>query len=68
MLQISINIKITLFICFRQEKRVEDTSDMLWQDKYRPLITKDLVGNPGAVEQLKTWLNSWYQMFQMEYT
>jgi replication factor C subunit 1 len=31
----------------------------LWVDKYRPTSTADLVGNPGAVGDLKAWLADW---------
>ncbi|KAL6746133.1 hypothetical protein V8C86DRAFT_3150089 [Haematococcus lacustris] len=31
----------------------------LWVDKYKPRSSHELVGNPGLVKLLGTWLNSW---------
>lgn len=31
----------------------------LWTDKYAPVSSADLVGNPGNVTKLKNWLNQW---------
>lgn len=31
----------------------------MWTDKYSPVGSEDLVGNPGNVTKLKTWLNAW---------
>src|SRR5688572_23149678 len=41
----------------------QPVNDMLWQDKYRPRSTRDLVGNPGPVQTITTWLKSWQQSF-----
>lgn len=31
----------------------------MWTDKYAPVSSTDLVGNPGNVTKLKNWLNGW---------
>ena len=31
----------------------------MWTDKYAPVSSEDLVGNPGNVSKLKNWLSSW---------
>lgn len=31
----------------------------MWTDKYAPVTSADLVGNPGNVSKLKSWLQSW---------
>lgn len=31
----------------------------MWTDKYTPKASDDLVGNPGNVTRLKTWLRDW---------
>ena len=31
----------------------------LWADKYKPKRPRDLVGNPGIVSKLQTWLKTW---------
>lgn len=35
------------------------TDDQMLSDKYRPRSSKDIVGNPGLVKQLLTWLQNW---------
>ena len=31
----------------------------MWTDKYAPVTSSDLVGNPGNVSKLKNWLQTW---------
>lgn len=36
----------------------------MWTDKYSPVSSSDLVGNPGNVTKLKAWLNSWSSNYE----
>jgi replication factor C subunit 1 len=36
----------------------------MWTDKYAPKSSNELVGNPRAVSQLKTWLQNWDDCFE----
>jgi replication factor C subunit 1 len=37
--------------------------NQLWVDKYRPLVSREILGNQDAVRKLSLWLASWEQRF-----
>jgi replication factor C subunit 1 len=37
---------------------VDAPSTQLWTEKYRPTSVKEIVGNPGAIKELITWLQN----------
>lgn len=37
----------------------DGTESQLWTDKYRPISCSDLVGNPGAIKQVRAFLAKW---------
>lgn len=45
------------------EKKVDDEEkvddDGIWTEKYRPMSSRDIVGNEDAAKKLHAWLNGW---------
>lgn len=41
-------------------KTVIDPHSQLWTVRYAPTSLKDICGNKGQVEKLRTWLHDWY--------
>jgi replication factor C subunit 1 len=42
-------------------ERSTSTSSQLWTEKYRPASVKEIIGNPGAIKELITWLKNFQQ-------
>ncbi|GAM28888.1 hypothetical protein SAMD00019534_120640 [Acytostelium subglobosum LB1] len=40
-------------------KKLPPGNDMMWVDKYKPASSADLLGNPGVISTLKSWLVKW---------
>lgn len=38
----------------------------MWTDKYKPMSSKDLVGNPSKILKLKNWLENWQTKFKIQ--
>ncbi|XP_034754315.1 ATPase family AAA domain-containing protein 5b isoform X2 [Etheostoma cragini] len=53
-------------------QRDSNSEDVLWTDKYSPQHSREVIGNPAAVNKLQSWLKKWklradcYQRRQME--
>lgn len=41
------------------QKPVVSPQDELWTTKYAPRDTSEIIGNPGAVRKLQSWLEGW---------
>ena len=40
----------------------EVINDLMWQDKYKPRSTRDLVGNTTSIKEINNWLTNWHKL------
>jgi replication factor C subunit 1 len=40
------------------EHSIPTSSSQLWNEKYHPTSVKEIIGNPGAIKELTTWLQN----------